>query len=309
MIRTVFLIIWSSFLLSGIPALAQELEFTVTVDRTQVPDLPKNITDDLQSSILNFINNRRWTNDQFSPQERIKGNILITLDKSTSLGRYISTTQIQIVRPIYGTTYESVMLNFIDKTFNFEFAQGQPMDYNENIYMSNIVSMVSFYAYIALALDYDSFGKMGGSPYVEKAFNIANTTQAAGPPVLTTSGGSGWEANEFSSRMSLINQLNNQQFTPFREGLYIYHREAMDKFLENPDEARKKIIEVLKMIKTTRQVVPISILVNSFFIGKRDELIQVFSKAPTEMKTEVVNLLRELDGINSEKYATILRNN
>ncbi len=303
-----FFILIIGLVLLSLPSLAQELEFNITIDRQQVPDLPKNITDDLKTAMTNFINNRRWTNDQFSPQERIKCNMVITLDKTTTLGRYTSITQIQFVRPIYGVTYESILLTFIDKSFDFEFAQGQPLDYNENVFISNIASMLSFYAYIALALDYDSFSKLGGNPYIEKAFALANTAQSAGPAPIGISGKNGWENGEFNNRMALIVNLNNQQFVPFREGMYTYHREAMDKFLENPDEARKKIIEVLKKIKTTRQVVAISILNGSFFLAKKQELIQVFSKAPTEMKNEVLNLLKEIDMVNSDAYSVILRN-
>jgi hypothetical protein len=303
-----FLLILAFFINVDFSGFAQELEFNITIDRQQTPEIPKNIADDLKSAMINFVNNKRWTNDQFSPQERIKVNLVLTLDKTASVGRYISIAQIQFVRPVYGTTYESILLTFIDKNFDFEFAQGQPLDYNENVYISNIASLLSFYAYIALALDYDSFGKMAGSPHVEKAFNLANIAQSANPPPLSVSGKNGWENSEFNNRMALIQNINNQQFIPFREGLYTYHREALDKFQENPDEARKKIVEVLKKIKTTRQSVAISILNSSFFLAKKSELIQIFSKASTDMKNEVINILKEIDMVNSDAYSVILRN-
>ncbi len=287
---------------------AQEVEFIINIDRQQAPNIPKNIADELKTAMTTFVNNRRWTNDQYSPQERIKCNINYTLDQSSSVGRYIGIAQIQFIRPIYGTTYESVLLTFIDKNFDFEFAQGQPLDYNENAYLSNVVSLLSFYVNIALALDYDSFSKMGGSQYVEKAFALANVAQSANPPALASNRKNGWETSEFNNRMALMVNLNNQQFIPFREGLYIYHREGLDKFMDNPEESRKKIIEVLKKIKTTRQAVSVSILNGSFFLGKKQELIQIFSKASTEMKTEVLNLLRELDTVNADAYSVIMKN-
>jgi len=303
-----FFILLTCLLIFSLPGISQEVEFNITLDRQQVPDLPKNITDDIKTAMTNFVNNRRWTNDQFSPQERIKCNMVLTLDKSTTLGKYVSTAQIQFVRPVYGATYETIILTFIDKNFDFEFSQGQPLDYNENVFISNIASMLSFYAYIALALDYDSFAKMGGSPHIEKAFALANTAQSAGPAPLNLSGKNGWENGDFNNRMALIVNLNNQQFVPFREAIYTYHREAMDKFVDNPDEARKKIIEALKKIRVSKQAVPINILTGSFFLAKKNELIQMFSKANIEMKTEVVNLLREIDMINSDAYSTIMKN-
>jgi len=293
-------------LLTSISTFAQEIELTVTIDRQQTPDLPKNATDDLKNALQTFVNNRRWTNDNFLPQERIKCNMLLTLGSGTALGRYVSIAQIQFVRPVYGSTYESVVLTFLDKNFDFEYALGQPLDYNENIFISNIVSLLSYYSYIALALDYDSFSKLGGSPHIEKAFNIANIAQSTNPPPLN--GKNGWEQNEFNNRMALIQNLNNQLFIPFREGLYTFHYEGMDKFKDNPEASRAKIIEVLKKIKTIRQQVSISIVNSSFFMAKKQELIQIFSKATQEQKVEVLALLREIDALNSEAYTAIMKN-
>ena len=286
--------------------IAQEIEFTINIDRQQATNIPKNIADDLKTAMQNFVNNRRWTNDQFSPQERIKFNINYTLAQSASVGRYIGIAQIQFIRPIYGSTYESILLTFIDKNFDFEFAESQPLEYNENAYLSNVASLLSFYAHIALALDYDSFSKMGGSPYVEKAFALANVAQSANPAPLN--GKNGWESSEFNNRMALIVNLNNQLFIPFREAVYLYHRQGLDKFIDSPNDSRKAIIEVLKKIRTTRQAVSVSILNGSFFLAKKTELIQLFSKASPEMKSEVLNLLRELDTVNSDAYSVIMKN-
>ena len=295
------------FLIFSLTTKGQELEFNINIDRQQTPGISLTLANDLKTNLTNFVNNRRWTNDQFSPQERIKCNMLLTLDASSTVGRYVSIAQIQFVRPVYGATYESLIITFIDKNFDFEFAQSQSLDYNENVFITNIASMLSFYAYIALALDYDSFSKMGGSPYIEKAYAIANTAQSASPAPLGTNGKNGWESTEFNSRMSLIINLNNQLFLPFREGNYMYHREALDKFLENPEAARAKIMEVLKKIKTTRQMISVSILNGSFFLAKKQELIQIFTKATPEMKNDFLNLMRELDTVNSDAYSAILK--
>src|SRR5437763_899486 len=116
--KTFFIVVVSLFIFS-LPVAAQELEITVSIDRQQTPDLPKNITDDIRNAMLTFVNNRRWTNDQFSPQERIKCNFVLTLDKSSTLGKYASTAQIQFVRPVYGSTFETILITFIDKNFDF----------------------------------------------------------------------------------------------------------------------------------------------------------------------------------------------
>lgn len=303
--KRVFILV--SLIFFSLVAKAQELEFNINIDRQQAPNISLALATDLKTNLTNFVNNRRWTNDQFSPQERIKCNILMTLGSGSVVGTYVSIAQIQFVRPVFGATYETLIITFIDKNFDFEFAQSQSLDYNENVYITNVASMLSFYAYIALALDYDSFSKMGGSPYIEKAYAIAYTAQSAGAAPLN--GKTGWESTEFNSRMSLIINLNNQQFIPFREGMYTYHREAMDKFMDNPDAARGKIIEVLQKIKTTRQAVSVSILNGSFFLAKKQEIIQIFSKASAEMKTQLLDLLRDLDTVNSDAYSAILKSN
>ncbi|HSZ26372.1 MAG TPA: DUF4835 family protein [Cytophagaceae bacterium] len=302
-----FLILLLGSVLLYLPVCAQELEYNVTIDARQTPDLPKNITDDIKNAILTFVN-RRWTNDQFSPQERIKVNLVITLSKGSVLTQYTSIAQIQFVRPVYGATFETEIITFIDQNFDFQYTQGQPLDYNENVYLSYLASLLSFYSYVALALDYDSFSKMGGSPYIEKAYALAYVAYSASPAPIGSNTVNGWETNVFNNRMALITNLNNQQFAPFREGLYLYHRQGLDKFIENPDLARKNILEVLKKIKITRQAVSVSILNGSFFLAKKQELIQIFSKASPEMKTEVVNLLKDVDAVNTDAYSAILKN-
>ncbi|MCS6824844.1 MAG: DUF4835 family protein [Cytophagaceae bacterium] len=290
-----------AYLLLSTTAFAQELLATVVIDNQQTPNLPAPVLENLKQSIVNFINTRRWTDDQFKPEERIKFNLQITLLSSSQLGSYKCIAEIQPVRPIYNTTYESPLYKFIDKDFEFEFAQGQPLDFNENIFVNNLVSMLSFYCYVVLATDYDTFGKLSGTKFIEKAYNIANIAQQSAE-------GAGWRQNEFNNRWALIKDLNNQQFTAMREAFYIYHFQALDKFENNPDEARKKIFESLQKIKTVQTLNPISVFIRSFFQGKRDELIKIFSKADDNMKNQVVKLLRELDGANGEKYNDILIN-
>ncbi|HEY8400048.1 MAG TPA: DUF4835 family protein [Cytophagaceae bacterium] len=277
---------------------AQELNCNVTIDMSQMPAADKFIFDDLKEAITNFMNNRKWTNDAFNPEERIRCNIFLTMTGGGN-GSYSATAQIQSSRPIYGTNYESTMLNFIDKEFTFEYGIGQPMDFNENSYLNNLTSMLGFYAYVILAMDYDSFSKLGGNPYIEKVRNIANAAQNAG---------GGWKVfGDPNNRASLSENLNSQQMTAFREGLYTYHRLAMDKFTTDPDGARKMILEVLTKIKSVNSLKPFTILVKSFFLAKSDELIKMFSQGDMQVRVQAVNIMKELDPLNSEKYNNALK--
>jgi hypothetical protein len=190
------------------------------------------------------------------------------------------------------------MLNYLDKDFNFDYNPSQPFDFNENTYFNNLTSMLGFYAYVIIGLDYDSFSKLGGQPWLEKARNIANVAQGSG-------GGDAWnQGTNTQNRYYLINNIMNQQYIPLREGLYAYHRLAMDQFIKNPEQSRKDIYEVLKKIKPILMYDPASIFIRSFFIAKSNEIINIYKEAPSDMKTKIVEVLRDIDPLNADKYNT-----
>ena len=293
------LILACLFFMAPVASKAQELLFNVSVDASQVPDVQKTIIDDMQMAIKNFLNNRNWTEDQFSPEEKIKCNIVISIVTIPSQYSYVATAQIQCSRPVYGTTYETVLFNYFDKSFVFDLNPGQQLIYNENVFNSNLGSMLSFYAYIILAMDYDSFSKLGGSKFIEKSNNLAN---------IARDQGLGWNAtSDPNNRGSLISNLNNQQFIPYRDAWYAYHRKGMDNFIKDPLASRQVCFELLKTIQTINKINPYSILLRTFFLAKRDELIGIFKDAEMGMKNDVITVLRELDPANTEKYQKILQ--
>jgi hypothetical protein len=277
----------------------QELLMTVIIDATLIPDMQSTVVVDMQKNIASFLNDRKWTNDTYQQIERIKGTLSIQITQQVSVGSYVATLQVVSNRTVYGTTYETSLLNFIDKNFNFDLAVGQPLNFNDNIYTSNLTSMLAFYAYIILALDYDSFGKLSGQPFVDKAYNVAN---------IATQAGGGWATSgDPNNRFSLIDNLYSQLMLPFRENFYSYHRLGLDAFLTDPDGARLKVMDMLNAIKKVNQLKPYSILTRSFFLAKKIELFNIFRNASDDMKNKAVPLLREVDPLNSEYYSTILK--
>ncbi|MGN6646785.1 MAG: DUF4835 family protein [Cytophaga sp.] len=294
-----FVLLAFLLLIRGMETSAQELMVNVTIDASQIPDMQTSVTADMKQTISRFLNDRKWTNDNFETQERIRGNFAITITGQPSAFTYTATLQVQSTRPVYGTSYETTLINYFDKNFNFELNVGQPLNYNDNMFSSNLTSMLAFYAYVILALDYDSFGKLGGQPYIEKAYNIVNIAAEAG---------GGWATSgDPNNRYGLIENLNSQMMLPFRENFYNYHRLALDTYLKDAAAARVKIIDMLKALKQVNQLKPYSILIRSFFLAKRDELINIFRDAAIEQKTVAVGLLRELDPLNSERYNVILK--
>jgi hypothetical protein len=280
---------------------AQELRCNVIVNDQQVQTQERQIITQMRDAISQFMNTTEWTTDKYREVERIKCNILITLggDSDVSQGRYTATVQIQSSRPIYGADIESPILTFFDRSFSFEYQPSQPLIFAENAYTTNLTAMLAYYAYVILAFDYDSFSNLGGSPILQRILNILNNSQQANFP--------GWTSADVRNRYWLSENLNNPQFNPFREGLYQYHRLAMDNFAKDPEGSRKKIVEVLLKLKQVNQVRPNAIVLNAFFDSKADELLNIFSEGDPSVIKQAVEILVTIDPTNASKYRTLIK--
>jgi hypothetical protein len=289
-----------------------EIFCTVNIDvspNVQLQTADKAYLADAKTAMTNLMNNTKWTTDVFTQDERIRCNLFLTVTNILGQGVFEATAQIQSSRPIYGTAYDSEVLNFFDKKFNFQYSQQQIVTFNENSYNSNLTSLIGFYAYVIIALDYETFSKLGGQAYIEKARSVANIAYGNISNEQVVTGMDAWDPNEGgnNNRYWLAENLNHQQMIPFREGLYSYHRLALDKYLETPDQSRTEIIGVLTKIKAVNSIKPYSILVRSFFTAKSTELINIFTDGTTEVKQSAVDLLRAVDPLNGEKYSAILK--
>lgn len=285
-----------------------EINANVLIDysQVQIDDRAKLIIEETRLAMTDFLNNRRWTTDNFAPEERIRCNISINLTAFSGLGVFSATAQVQASRPIYGSSYESSLISYFDKDFNFSYQQGQPMDFNENTYINEITTLLGFYAYVIIGMDYDSYSKLGGTLYFDKARNIANNVPAQG---------GGWEplsGKGTNNRATLAENLQSQQMIPMREGLYVYHRIILDDYLNQkvPAENHKKLLELLNAIKQfDKQKRPYTAAVRNFFFAKGTELMNLFGQASPEVKKQVVEICSELDPSNSQKYQRLMMMN
>ena len=294
LIKACFIIIIGS---SG--AFAQALDCDVVVDATQIQTQDRRVFQDMEKAFEDFMNGRDWANDEFKPEERIKCTLAISLVEMPSIGNFRATVQIRSSRPIYNTTYESILFNFADRDWNFTYIESQPMIYNENDFTSNLTSMLAFYAFVVLGIDYDSFGELSGSIYFQQAQNIV--TQAA---VSNSPGWSGLESTR--NRYALIDDLTNQRLEEMRTGYYRYHRLGLDVYDTKPDEARKEILAMLQSMKAVKTQYPASILVISFFDAKAAELVDIFSDGSITDRRTAYNLLMELNPSKGEIYSKII---
>ncbi len=297
------LFLFLTFIFSEISA--QELQCKVVVNSSQLKATTsgdKQIFTEIEQAIAGFMNNQRWTNDAFSEREKIKCSLLINLINSSGQYRYSGNAQFQVVRPVYGTTYETVLFQFIDQNFSVSFApEDRTMIFNEQNYSNGLTSTLAFYSLTALTLDYDSFSKLGGNAYLERLFNIvtlAGTAQGNGP----------WTANaDVRARYWVMENLRNQQFNAFRDGFYEYHRLALDDFANNPANSRKIALEFLNTLKIIAGLKNNSVIINSFFDAKSQELVNIFSEGSKQEKQEAFNIMSALDPDKTEAYRKLMK--
>lgn len=293
------------FLLATQHVFAQELSCKVTINSSAMASVgasvDKSLFPQIELAISDFMNNQRWTNDIFSEREKIKCSLVINILKSPAQNKFSGNAQFQVARPIFGSMNETIIFQFIDRSIDFSFApEDRQMIFNEQNFSNNLTSFLAFNSLIALAIDYDSFSKLGGNPYIERAFNITNL---AGNAI----GGAWTRDTDTRNRYWIIENIRSQQFNNYREGFYEYHRLALDDFGANPSKARKMILDFLQVIKTTANLKPNSALINAFFDAKALELINIFSEATKQEKQQAYNILSSLDPDKTESYRKLLK--
>jgi hypothetical protein len=281
---------------------SQELNFTVIINSDRARIQNTDVFNQMKSSFEQFLNGRSWTTEEFRSEERIKGNLLITINDVPQVGYYEATVQIQTVRPIYGTNYESLVFNFVDRNWNFEYIESYPLEFNRFTYLNNISSLLAFYAHIALGLDYDSFANKGGDDFFEVANDIVNNAQQSGRP--------GWlqSTSDRRNRYWLINDIyTSSVFSTIREAYYLYHRQGLDILQSDPESAYENMVQAIRLVSEANKTQPNGIFTISFMDAKSDEISKVLMNASLELRTEVVKLLLEVDPNNARKYNELLK--
>jgi len=282
---------------------AQELQARVSVIANQVSSqVDKKIFQTLQGALTNFINNRKWTNDNFQSNEKIQCNFLITLTKEEGDNIYKAVLTVQAARPVFNSTYQSPIINFQDENVAFRYVEFQPVEFNESRVQgndpvaANLTATIAYYIYMILGFDYDSFSLRGGDAYFEKAWNIV-TNAPEGKDIT------GWKPFDgIRNRYYLAENLNNNRFALVHDAIYSYYRSGLDIFSENEDEGRNGIMNSLNFLNTLNVENPNSMLLQFFFQGKSNELVKVFSKAEPGMRGRVKDMLMKLDITNASTY-------
>ena len=281
--------------------IAQELKCSVSINATQIQTSDAGIFKDMENAVEQFMNGRKWTNDTYKNHEKIICNFLITITKMPAIGSFSASVQVQSARPVFNSSYNSLLFNFADREWEFEYIESMPLEYNDNTFTSNLTSMLAFYAYLIIGLDYDSFSELGGTPYFQRALAVVNNAQQSALP--------GWQAlGSNRNRYWIIENLNNPQMVDLRKAIYNYHRNGLDTFESNPDKSREVILNGLKDIKKARDVNPNAILIVSFFDAKGKELANIFSDGNIQIRRQAYDIITAIDPSNRSNYEKILQN-
>ena len=284
-------------------ASAQELNGRFSVNTSRVSSqVDKKIFNTLQAALNNFINNRKWTPDNFQAQEKIKCNFLLTIDEDLGNNVFKGTLMIQAARPVYNSTYETPLINFQDQDIVFKYIEFQPIEFNENrvqgndALAANLPALLAFYINIIIGMDYDSFSPRGGDAYFQKAQYIVNNAPESGQ--IT-----GWKAFDgIRNRFRLVERLVDSRYNLIHDAVYFYYRIGLDQFYEKEKEARSGILNALNFLNTINIENPNSMIIQFFFQGKSTELVKIFSKAEPSVKVQARELLSRLDITNVNAY-------
>jgi hypothetical protein len=293
-----------AFLASFGRLFAQELNCQVSIitdARLEVTSVEKEIFDQLKQTIYDLMNSTQWTKDKFKIEERINCNIQLQINSIPSAGTYAGSMQVQVSRPAFNSSYNTNVMNFQDDDIMFQYSRNAVLVYAPNQYRDNLTSVLAFYAYFIIGMDYDSFSMKGGTPYFNEAQQIVSLAQASNAP--------GWKSNEQGkrNRFYLVDNILHQLFEPLRECNYDYHRKGIDKLYDDKVAARKAVYDALNKLNKVVATRPNSINLLNFCQSKLVELQNLYVDAEPKEKNDVVNLLKRLDPANSERYQEILK--
>jgi hypothetical protein len=292
-------------LISGI-AYSQELNCNVQISAQRIQGSNRQVFETMQRDIYEFMNSTVWTNHVYSYAERIDCNILINLNDQLSADEFRGTIQIQLRRPVYNTTYNSTMLNFIDNNFQFRYVEFQPLEFDPGTHRSNLVSVLAYYAYIILGVDHDSFSSLGGSEFYQIAEKIVSNAQNA-----PEQGWKPYDASRNRNRYWLVKNMLDKEYEGVRKFIYEYNINGLDKMESRITEARTSMVESLRMLQEVyrRKPDPFMYALQIVLEAKSDELVNIYSEAFPEEKSRVTQILTEIDPANNTKYEKINASN
>jgi hypothetical protein len=297
--RKVFTIL---FAFTSLAIYSQELDCNVNVNSNRIQGSNKQVFTALQESLNDFMNNTVWTNQVYESNERIECNILVDISEQLNANEFKGTLQIQARRPVFGSSFNTVILNFVDNDVQFKYQEFDPIEFSENTYVSNLSSLLSFYAYIIIGLDADTFSQKGGDLFYKKAERIVNSAQ--------TSGFTGWQASDNQKRKNrywLVDNLLDPEYEPLRNFYYSYHRHGLDLMEKSVDRGRAAVTDAIMDLSnfSKNKPDPFTYLFTIVLETKANEFVDIFADAPLTEKQKMRKILVGIDPAGSQKYSKL----
>ena len=286
-------------------ASAQEINCKVTINSDQIEGSNKQVYETMKSAIEEYMNQNRWTNMTYAEHEKIECSMLLVV-KAVDNNLYACEMTLQSRRPVYGTTYTTPLLNFVDRSFNFTYQEYDRIEWQQNTFTTNLTAMLAYYCYLIIGHDQDSFQRLGGTPYFQQCEEIVNMCQSASMEGTEQKGWLAFDSNR--NRYALINNLLDEAFKKYRNYYYEYHRLGLDEMSGNVTNGRARIAEGMPVLKEAYRARPATYVINTFLDAKADELVDIFQKGKDEEKKAVYELLMDIDATRQTTYDRINEN-
>lgn len=292
-----YLIIFFFVLLLPSTLMGQELNCEVEINSDQVQGTNKQVFETLKGAINDYMNTTTFTTAQFASNEKIVCKLFFTI-KEYDDNTFTGDLQVQSTRPVYNSSYTTTLLNFKDSKIEFTYQENEPLVFSENSMESNLTAILNFYAYLIIAIDFDSFSPRGGDPYYERLEMIVQMAQSSGE--------TGWKAFEDTkNRSSVLSAYTEATTAGIRDLLYEYHRTGLDEMVLSPEKGRKKISDTLKYIQKIYEAAPMSVILSMFKDAKLDELVNVYSKANQTEREAAYEILSPIYPTETERINKI----
>ncbi len=282
---------------------AQEIKATVKINTPQLQRTDRKVFDVLENALREWLNNTKWADDQFQPEERIKCSFTINIKTEVGDNGFDAEVAVQSTRPIFGSSYETPVLSHMDKDFSFTYDFNQSLDFSRDNIDNNLTAVLAFYVYTILGLDYDTFSQYGGDNYHLIAQQIINNI----PPAMAGRF-KGWQATDGGknrNRFWINENLRSPRLKPYRAAMYNYHRNGLDLMGQNPEKSRGTILAAMEEIEKSNTAYFNSMIVQMFTNAKREEIIEMWKQGQKPQRERVVQVMTKLDPGNTQRYLEI----
>lgn len=300
--KFLYILTWQLLLI--LPLAAQELNATVRVIAPNLGTSDKSIVSQLERNVKDFLNNQRWTQDVYESNEKIKCNFQIVISADRGDNNLLIDLSVQASRPVFNSNYETPLINVIDKGIPISFDPYKNLENSKETYYDNLSSVLTFYAYLILALDYESYSLEGGEQYLQLLNNMMNSL-----PSNVRSQDDAWSPakDKRNNRYFIVENLTNPRMKLFRRAFYEYHRQAMDQFSKDAVGSRALLTNVIKDIGRANSNYPETHFMKIFSFTKQLEILEIFKQGTPQEKQSVKEVMTQIDPANSNQYINLTK--